>query len=164
LRNGAEELTVTATAEAGGWSLQLGEGVVVGRAERRSDGRLAVVLDGRLTPVAVLDHGPETVVLLDGESWRLVEIDPLTSHEGEDPTAGRLTAPMPGRVAQLMVGIGDVVRRGEPLVIIEAMKIEHTVTAPADGTVEAVRFGVGDLVEEGAELIALAAPQREDQD
>ena len=51
-------------------------------------------------------------------------------------------------------------RRGEPLMIIEAMKMEHTVAAPADGTVEAVRFAVGDLVEEGAELIALAAPGR----
>jgi len=50
------------------------------------------------------------------------------------------------------------VRRGEPLMIIEAMKMEHTVAAPVDGTIEAVRFGVGDLVEEGAELITLAAP------
>jgi 3-methylcrotonyl-CoA carboxylase alpha subunit len=162
LRNGTEELTVTATAKAGGWRLQLGGQVFLGRAERRSDGRLAIVLDGRHTPVAVLDHGPETVVLLDGESWRLVEIDPLISHQGEDPTAGRLTAPMPGRVAELMVGVGDVVRRGEPLIIIEAMKIEHTVTAPADGIVEAVRFSVGDLVEEGEELLALSASRREE--
>jgi len=57
----------------------------------------------------------------------------------------------------LLVEAGDAVRRGEPLMIIEAMKMEHTVAAPADGTVEAVRFAVGDLVEEGAELITLAA-------
>jgi 3-methylcrotonyl-CoA carboxylase alpha subunit len=164
LRNGAEALTVAATAAAGGWRLQFHDQVFLGRAEPRSDGRLAVDLGGRLTPVAVLDHGPETAVLLDGECWRLVEIDPLLSHEGEDPTAGHLTAPMPGRVAALMVAVGDVVRRGEPLMIIEAMKIEHTITAPAAGMVEAVRFSVGDLVEEGVELIALAAPQREEQD
>jgi 3-methylcrotonyl-CoA carboxylase alpha subunit len=54
-----------------------------------------------------------------------------------------------------MVGVGDNVRRGEPLMIIEAMKMEHTVAAPADGTVAAVRFFVGDLVDEGAELISL---------
>ncbi len=95
------------------------------------------------------------MVLLAGEHWRLVEIDPLAVHEGEDPAAGRLTAPMPGRVTQVLVGIGDIVRRGEPLMIIEAMKMEHTVAAPADGTVEAVRYAVGDLVEEGAELISL---------
>src|SRR5207245_5170029 len=100
----------------------------------------------------------ETAVLLDGESWHLTEIDPLAPSTGEDPTGGRLTAPMPGRVTQVMVEVGDTVRRGEPLMIIEAMKMEHTVAAPADGVVEAVRFAAGDLVEEGAELIALVKP------
>jgi 3-methylcrotonyl-CoA carboxylase alpha subunit len=104
------------------------------------------------------------VVFLDGESWRLVEIDPLVPRASEDPTAGRLTAPMPGRVTQLMVEPGRRVRRGEPLMIIEAMKMEHTVAAPADGVVEKVRFVVGDLVEEGAELIALVAPESRRQD
>jgi len=65
---------------------------------------------------------------------------------------------MPGRVTQVMVEVGDTVSRGKPLLIIEAMKMEHTVGAPADGVVEAVRFAVGDLVEEGAELIALTNP------
>ena len=83
----------------------------------------------------------------------------LGAYEGDDPGAGRLTAPMPGRVAHVLVEVGDAVQRGEPLMIIEAMKMEHTVTAPVDGIVDAVRFGVGDLVEEGAELIALAAPR-----
>jgi 3-methylcrotonyl-CoA carboxylase alpha subunit len=100
-------------------------------------------------------------VFLDGKSWRLFEVDPLAARAGEDPTAGRLTAPMPGRVTQLMVEPGTSVRRGQPLIVIEAMKMEHTVTAPADGVVEAVRFAPGDLVEEGAELIALAPGPQE---
>jgi len=70
---------------------------------------------------------------------------------------------MPGRVTQLMVAPGVHVRRGEPLMIIEAMKMEHTVTAPTDGIVEAIRFSAGDLVEEGAELITLAPEGREQQ-
>jgi len=119
------------------------------------------VLDGVRHEVIVLDHSAATAVFLAGESWRLVEIEPLARAAGEDPTAGLLTAPMPGRVTQLMVEPGDHVRRGEPLIVIEAMKMEHTVAAPADGVVEAVRFAVGDLVEEGAELIALAAPERQ---
>jgi len=57
-----------------------------------------------------------------------------------------------------LVEAGDAVRRGEHLMIIEAMKMEHTVVAPVDGIVDAVRYAVGDLVEEGAELIALSAP------
>ena len=51
---------------------------------------------------------------------------------------------------------GDAVSQGQPLIVIEAMKMEHTIAAPRDGTVETVRYAVGDLVEEGAELIALA--------
>jgi 3-methylcrotonyl-CoA carboxylase alpha subunit len=152
---GPEERTVIAKAGARDWRLQIGEKVFRGRAEPQPDGALRIDLDGVYGCVKVLDHRDEMMVLLAGEHWRLVAIDPLAVRASEDPAAGRLTAPMPGRVTQLMVGVGDSVRRGEPLMIIEAMKMEHTVAAPADGTVEAVRFAVGDLVEEGAELISL---------
>jgi 3-methylcrotonyl-CoA carboxylase alpha subunit len=156
-RDGAEERTVIAKAQAGDWLLRLGDETICAFGERRPDGTLTVALDGVRGHVTVLDHGSETAVFLAGENWPLVETDPLAVHEGDDPGAGRLTAPMPGRVTQLLVGAGDAVRRGEPLMTIEAMKMEHTVAAPVDGTVEAVRFAVGDLVEEGAELITLAA-------
>ena len=156
-RDGADERAVIATSRAGYWLLEV-DGVTIRAAgERLSDGGLTVLLDGIRGPATVLDHGLETAVFLAGENWRLIEIDPLAAREGDDPGAGRLTAPMPGRVIQLLVRVGDLVRRGEPLMIIEAMKMEHVVAAPVDGTVEAVRFAVGDLVEEGAELIALAA-------
>jgi 3-methylcrotonyl-CoA carboxylase alpha subunit len=161
-RDGAEERVVAAWAKAGDWRLQLGDRTVIAGGDRRPDGTLSLVLDGVRRHVVVLDHGSETVVFADGGSWRLIEIDPLAPNAEEDPTAGRLTAPMPGRVTQLMVAAGAKVRRGEPLMIIEAMKMEHTVAAPANGVVEAVRFAVGDLVEEGAELIALA-PERQEQ-
>ena len=158
-RDGAAERTVVARARAEEWLLEIGEEGICAYGERRPDGALAVVLDGVRGRATVLDHGSETAVILSGENWRLIEIDPLAAYEGDDPGAGRLTAPMPGRVAQVLVEVGDAVRRAEPLMIIEAMKMEHTVTAPVDGIVDAVRFGVGDLVEEGAELIALAAPR-----
>jgi 3-methylcrotonyl-CoA carboxylase alpha subunit len=163
-RDGADERRVAATARARDWLLEIGEQQVVASAEQRADATLSIVLDGVRRHITVLDHDLETAVFLDGESWRLVEIDPLVPRAGEDPAAGRLTAPMPGRVTHLMVEPGSRVRRGEPLMIIEAMKMEHTVAAPADGVVTAVRFVVGDLVEEGAELIALAAPAGRQQD
>ena len=157
-RDGAEERIVAALTRAERWQLSVGDEMIAASGERRLDGSLRVVLDGVRGHATVLDHGTETAVFLAGESWRLIEIDPLAAREGDDPGAGRLTAPMPGRVAQLLVAVGDPVRRGEPLMIIEAMKMEHTVAAPVDGTIEAVRFSVGDLVEEGAELIVLATP------
>jgi 3-methylcrotonyl-CoA carboxylase alpha subunit len=160
-RDGAEERLVCATHQAGSWLLQFDDRAILGQGERRADAALSIVLDGVRKQITVLGHGAETAVFLDGENWRLTEIDPLAARAGEDPTAGRLTAPMPGRVTQLMVEPGTSVRRGQPLIVIEAMKMEHTVTAPADGVVEAVRFRPGDLVEEGAELIALAPEHQE---
>jgi 3-methylcrotonyl-CoA carboxylase alpha subunit len=154
-RDGAEERLVCARAQAGSWLLQFDDRAILAEGERRADAALSIALDGVRKKLTVLDLGAETAVFLDGEGWRLTEIDPLAARAGEDPSAGRLTAPMPGRVTQLMVEPGVRVRRGQPLIVIEAMKMEHTVTAPADGVVEAVRFAPGDLVEEGVELIVL---------
>jgi 3-methylcrotonyl-CoA carboxylase alpha subunit len=159
-RDGAEERAVRATAREETWLLELGERRIIASAESGSDGLLTLVLDGVRRHVAVLDYGAETAVFFDGSSWRFVEVDPLAASSGEDPTAGRLTAPMPGRITQLMVEPGMSVRRGQPLMILEAMKMEHTVAAPADGVVEAVRFSAGDQVEEGAELVAFAVAER----
>jgi 3-methylcrotonyl-CoA carboxylase alpha subunit len=156
-RDDSEERTVQATALGPGWLLQVDDRAVLANGEQRPDGALAITVDGIRRQVIVLGYGPETSVFIDGESWLLVEIDPLAARQGEDPAGGRLTAPMPGRVTRLLVEAGSTVRRGQSLMMIEAMKMEHTIVAPADGTVEKVRFAVGDMVEEGAELIALAA-------
>jgi 3-methylcrotonyl-CoA carboxylase alpha subunit len=160
-RDGAEERLVCARAEAGSWLLQFDDRAILAQGDRPADAALSVLLDGVRKKITVLDNAAETAVFLDGESWRLTEIDPLAARAGEDSTTGRLTAPMPGRVTQLMVEPGTSVRRGQPLIVIEAMKMEHTVTAAADGVVEAVRFAPGDLVEEGAELIALIPEHQE---
>ncbi|HVL56613.1 MAG TPA: acetyl-CoA carboxylase biotin carboxyl carrier protein subunit, partial [Burkholderiaceae bacterium] len=80
------------------------------------------------------------------------------AHAGEESLdSGRLTAPMPGKVIAVMVAAGDSVARGQPLMVIEAMKMEHTIAAPADGKVEQVLYRVGDQVDEGAALVALGA-------
>ena len=154
-RDGPEERSVWAQYRAGKWLLHFGDREILAAAERQTDTALSVLLDGVRKQFIVMSHGAETAVFLDGRSWRLIEIDPLDTRAGEDQTAGRLSAPMPGRVAQVMVEPGIRVRRGQPLIVIEAMKMEHTVAASADGVVEAVRYSPGDLVEEGAELITL---------
>jgi 3-methylcrotonyl-CoA carboxylase alpha subunit len=64
---------------------------------------------------------------------------------------------MPGKVIAFMVAAGSDVEEGTPLVILEAMKMEHTITAPSDGKVIALNFAVGAMVEDGAELIDFAA-------
>jgi 3-methylcrotonyl-CoA carboxylase alpha subunit len=64
---------------------------------------------------------------------------------------------MPGKVVQVLVEPGAAVAAGQPLLVLEAMKMEHTLSAPTDGTVAAVRYAAGDLVEEGVELVEFEA-------
>jgi 3-methylcrotonyl-CoA carboxylase alpha subunit len=155
-RHGTDELSVDATAEGGGWHLRLGDHDGHATAERLPDRRLAVALDGTRSTMRVLKYDAELAVFLDGESWHFAAIDPLAPPADADAGGGRLTAPMPGRVIQLMVAPGEAVRRGQAMMVIEAMKMEHTIAAPRDGVVQAVHYAAGDPVEEGAELIALA--------
>jgi 3-methylcrotonyl-CoA carboxylase alpha subunit len=61
-------------------------------------------------------------------------------------------------VVSVLVKQGDSVRKGEPLVVLEAMKMEHTIVAPAAGVVVAVNFAAGDRVAEGADLVDLRDP------
>jgi 3-methylcrotonyl-CoA carboxylase alpha subunit len=63
---------------------------------------------------------------------------------------------MPGKVIKVMASAGAKVSKGEPLLILEAMKMEHTITAPADGVVKEIHYAAGEQVLEGAELITLA--------
>jgi biotin carboxyl carrier protein len=74
--------------------------------------------------------------------------------------AGRSTleAPLPGRVVKIAVAVGDMVRERQPLVIVEAMKIETAITAPRDGVVATIRCAVGEAVSGGQVLVELAPP------
>jgi 3-methylcrotonyl-CoA carboxylase alpha subunit len=74
---------------------------------------------------------------------------------GATAADGGLEAPMPGVVTRVLVAAGEVVKRGQPLVAVEAMKMEHVVRAPRDGRVRSLRVQQGELVQGGAELIDL---------
>ncbi|THT98738.1 acetyl/propionyl/methylcrotonyl-CoA carboxylase subunit alpha [Lampropedia puyangensis] len=84
----------------------------------------------------------------------LTWIDPLRQNE-EQGEGGRLTAPMPGKVVSFSVKTGDAVKKGQPLAVMEAMKMEHTIAAPRDGIVGELLFTPGDQVMDGAELLTL---------
>jgi acetyl/propionyl-CoA carboxylase alpha subunit len=75
---------------------------------------------------------------------------------GGEEVAGGCVAPMPGKVVRVLVEAGQLVERGAPLIILEAMKMEHTLAAPDDGTVESVRCADGDLVDAGVVLVTLS--------
>jgi 3-methylcrotonyl-CoA carboxylase alpha subunit len=86
------------------------------------------------------------------------EIDPIVhSSDGAQETGGGLTAPMPGKVIAFLAKPGDVVTLGQPLAVMEAMKMEHTIAAPRDGTIKELLYAVGDQVGEGGELLRMVA-------
>mgnify|MGYP003668344025 CR=1 FL=1 len=95
-------------------------------------------------------------VFVDGVRYALKVDDPLASRSGGAADAGSLFARMPGVVVAVPVSAGDAVSAGAPLIVVEAMKVEHTLRAPADGTVTSVPYKPGDRVAEGAELIGFA--------
>ena len=93
-------------------------------------------------------------VFFNGERWTLSLKDPSQDLDF-DAASGSLAAPMPGRIVKLMVERGAKVAKGEPLLVLEAMKMEHTIVAPADGVVADVHCAAGEQVLEGVELIRL---------
>ena len=123
--------------------------------ERLPDGRLLVRLDGRACKARAVRDGRDWHVFIDGAHRRLTLHDELEGLD-VDAVSGSLAAPMPGKVIAVMVKPGDKVSKGTPLLILEAMKMEHTIAAPEDGVVKEVCFAAGEQVPEGAELLKLA--------
>jgi 3-methylcrotonyl-CoA carboxylase alpha subunit len=93
----------------------------------------------------------------DGQHLTFRVVDPYLPPDTAADHLGGLTAPMPGRILAVLVKPGDIVARGAPLIVMEAMKMEHTVTAPAVGVIEKMLCAVGEQVKEGAELLILTA-------
>ncbi len=117
-----------------------------------------VTLGDRRWNLAVYAEGERVTVFAPEGTLALQQIDPI-AHAGEGATeGGRLTAPMPGKVVAFLAKAGEAVKAGQPLAVMEAMKMEHTIAAPRDGTVTELLYGVGDQVAEGAELLRLATP------
>jgi 3-methylcrotonyl-CoA carboxylase alpha subunit len=159
------------------FDLQQGQSHHVATLERLHDGALRLTLGADSWPFAARPLGGDRYdvtlgterltlsVYLQGErvavfgaagSLELQEIDPI-AHAGEQSGgAGRLTAPMPGKVIAIHVKKGDAVTPGQALAVMEAMKMEHTIAAPRAGTVAEVLYAVGDQVAEGGELLRLS--------
>jgi 3-methylcrotonyl-CoA carboxylase alpha subunit len=126
-------------------------------ARREADGRLSVKVDGTRVLARVVRIGSRIDVFQSDEHRTFELHNPLGQDFEGRPSGGSLAAPLPGRIAAVLVEEGAKVETGAPLLLLEAMKMEHTVAAPARGTVKAVRCKAGDQVVEGAELIEFEA-------
>ena len=121
------------------------------------EGRIDLRLGGARELVQVYALGEEEYVFGTRGAARITELDMLSRADEGAAEGGRLTAPMPGKVVSIAVKTGDKVSKGQPLAVMEAMKMEHTIAAPSDGVVGEVLYAPGDQVAEGAELLRLDA-------
>ncbi len=126
-------------------------------ARHLGDGRHDVTLGEHRHTVTVHAVGEQLAIFAAGGTLELDDFDPIAHAADGAGEGGRLTAPMPGKVIALLVKAGDTVAAGQPLAVMEAMKMEHTLNAPRDGVVAELLYAIGDQVAEGAELLKLEA-------
>ncbi|MFB4203345.1 Acetyl-/propionyl-coenzyme A carboxylase alpha chain [wastewater metagenome] len=154
-RDGGDDIAVTAHYREGHYLLELPGGEVRARGRLDADGDMRVDLNGVRLTATVVRRGAELTIICDGSSRQLLCHDPLTVGMEDEVQEGSLTAPMPGTVVSVLVSPGDTVSEGQPLMILEAMKMEYTIKATADGVVEHVSHAEGEQVSEGIELLAI---------
>ena len=104
-------------------------------------------------------RGDDLTLFWGGKARRVTLVDPQAQTASSEGASARVMAPMPGRLVQVKVIEGQEVRRGETLLVLEAMKMEHALLAPTDGRIAAVHFKEGEQVEEGAELLSFLDPE-----
>ncbi|RTR06581.1 acetyl-CoA carboxylase biotin carboxylase subunit [Halomonas nitroreducens] len=146
-------------AEGSPWQLTLGGRTFAATLEPLQGDAVAVTLDGHRRRLQARRDG-NVVVMVDPQRetrlfWRRIDAIDHGHHEAEST----LTAPMHGTVVALLVEAGTRVEKGMPLMVMEAMKMEHTMTAPADGHVESFHFAAGDTVGQGDVLLEFAADE-----
>jgi 3-methylcrotonyl-CoA carboxylase alpha subunit len=159
--NGREITIQIRFPDEGGYLLGLPGGDMLVQGELDDDGTMSVDLAGVRQRAAVVHVGDNLTVLAAGRSYRMRRIDLMALADIEIDVEGHIEAPLPGKIVQVMVAAGDTVAKGQPLLVLEAMKMEHTIAAPKDGMIDQVTFPEGAQVEEGAELIVFAAPESE---
>jgi 3-methylcrotonyl-CoA carboxylase alpha subunit len=118
-------------------------------------GDLVATLDGTRLTLTVVREGADLTLFYRGQRHQLHLHDPAVAAAEEELPGGGLTAPMPGKIVAVHVAVGDTVARGAPLLVLEAMKMEHTIVAPCAGTVSELRFAVGEQVDDGDALLLL---------
>ena len=153
-----QQLPVTLTQNAdGSYTAAVADRTYTVHATQAADGRWMLDFGTRRAQVYVASDGVRRFAqVMGGDSFALRVAEPKSRRRGGGAGAeGKLSAQMPGQVVDVLVNIGDEVKAGQALVVLEAMKMEIRVTAPKDGTVREVYVKKGDVVEREQQLARL---------
>ena len=153
LRHGDEQQAVIVRSAAPGYSLAVAGRSVFARGSAGPNGQLHAQLGERRVNATVVVSAERRHVFFEGRAWPLAMVSTLHAGGAGDDAAGGLKAPMPGKVIALVAAVGATVDKGAPLLVLEAMKMEHTIAAPKRGTVKAFRCAPGDQVADGVDLV-----------
>jgi len=118
---------------------------------------ITVTIDGHRSQTIVAQNANNISLYQEHGVFNFTQVLPDYGQNQGDDSHGGLTAPMNGTMVSVLVAAGEKVNKDQPLVIMEAMKMEHTIKAPSDGVVNEVFFSAGEMVDGGAELLAFSA-------
>ena len=118
------------------------------------DRGLVAMLDNTQWRTAVVEDHEYLIIFDPDHTYRLKQVTD-TGYSSEEEASGTLISPMPGRVIEVMAAAGQQVKKGDALMVLEAMKMEHVIAAPHDGTVQSLHYQADDMVGEGVELLVL---------
>jgi 3-methylcrotonyl-CoA carboxylase alpha subunit len=156
LRCGERVFELALSAREGAWEARVDGEPLRLALEPAGEGRFLVQHAGSRTMLYVAREGRTLHLSWDGVGYRVA-----LEREGERRAArhdeGALEAPMPGRVSAVRVAVGQRVKKGDELLVVEAMKMENALRAPRDGVVRAVHVSTGEMVAPGRPLVEVAA-------
>ena len=119
------------------------------------DGMLRLRIDGHIGTARAIRHGQTVAVSAAGAAHEFTLPDPLAASDQTEAGGDRLTAPMPGLIRVISTEPGQDVSKGDTLIVMEAMKMEHALLAPRDGTIAEIFVTQGDQVADGTTLLVL---------
>ena len=154
LVNRGERTEVTATCHPDSFDLLIGTDKIAARFESFEGGRLSANVDGRVMGVLVAAHRRDLTVFHGGRVMN-VHLFMQGAEGGDAAGEGRILSPMPGKIIDVLVGKGDSVNKDQPLLIMEAMKMQMTIRAGCSGVVDELPFAAGAQVQDGVLLVSI---------
>ncbi len=157
LKLDGKKLQVKSEVRDGLLRAELPDGAIEGSFSRTGPGAGLLTVDGVVHRVATAEHEGRVWVAVDGRVYVFDDARADDEYSAAGSAENSVAAPMPGKVIKVLVENGQEVEEGQPVLIVEAMKMEHTLRAPAAGVVAELKCAEGDQVDAGVPLLELEA-------